>query len=312
MEYDTRSIATIAERQHGIITTSQLLADGCSSEVIRGLARRGLLHRLHRGVYAVGHCALPQRATWMAAVLACGPGAVLGGIAAAQLWNITRRRDNVVTVVTPQPRRAHVGVDVTTSRELDRYRSRFDGIPVLAPVVVVAHLSGILTAPDLVNVMHEAAFRNLFDPRDMATYLDAHPRARGTATCRDALARFEAGEAGTRSSLEQRAARRMLASRLPLPRFNVTISAGGVPVEVDMLWPDSRVCVEVDGPGHDRPGTRATDDARDGLLTEAGYRVIRITAREIAGRPEPWIARIRAALGTRSTKPVAENGFVTR
>src|SRR4051794_12500155 len=81
-------IALIAARQHGIITRAQLLAVGLLPSGISDRANGGRLHRIHRGVYAVGHPNLGKEGRWMAAVLACGEGAVLSHVAAAELWGM--------------------------------------------------------------------------------------------------------------------------------------------------------------------------------------------------------------------------------
>ena len=85
-----RVIARIAGRQHGLITTEQLVAAGLSSGAITKRVRAGRLHRVYRGVYAVGHAALSREAHWHAAVLAVGDGAALSHLAAASLWQMWR------------------------------------------------------------------------------------------------------------------------------------------------------------------------------------------------------------------------------
>jgi Transcriptional regulator, AbiEi antitoxin len=89
------AIAGIAGRQHGVITTRQLYAVGVSVGAVAGRVRVGRLHRIHRGVYAVGHGALSTEGSWMAAVLACAAGTVLSHRSAGYLWGILRRDPSV-------------------------------------------------------------------------------------------------------------------------------------------------------------------------------------------------------------------------
>src|SRR5687768_3919757 len=82
------SVARMAARQHGVVTTRQMLDIGFTPATIRHRARTGRLHRMHQGVYAVGHIALPSLARESAAVLACGPDAVLSHRSAAAIWGL--------------------------------------------------------------------------------------------------------------------------------------------------------------------------------------------------------------------------------
>jgi predicted transcriptional regulator of viral defense system len=94
-------IARIAARQYGVVTHRQLLAAGLGRSAISKRAGRGRLHRLHRGVYAVGHVAFDIERHWMAAVLACGDGAVLSHGSAAAHWGLLRPFDGPVEVSVP-------------------------------------------------------------------------------------------------------------------------------------------------------------------------------------------------------------------
>src|SRR4051812_39489579 len=99
-------IAAIAARQHGVITVAQLLAAGLSHDTIERRARRGRLHRLYWGVYAVGHVALSYEGRALGAVLACGDHAALGLLHAACLHGGSRfRRPVLIDVVVPAQRR---------------------------------------------------------------------------------------------------------------------------------------------------------------------------------------------------------------
>jgi hypothetical protein len=103
-------LAQIAEGQHGVVTLSQLEEHGVSKRAAAGRVRSGRLHRVHRGVYAVGHRAPSWHRRWMAAVLACGEGAVLSHHSAASLWELLRPIGGAI----------HVSVPATSGRKLQR------------------------------------------------------------------------------------------------------------------------------------------------------------------------------------------------
>jgi predicted transcriptional regulator of viral defense system len=108
------AIAALATRQHGVVEYRQLLALGLSRQSIDHRVRAGRLHRIHRGVYAVGHRRLTQRGRWMAAVLAGGKAAVLSHRSAAALWEILPSRGLHVT--TPRQLRNRDGIESAPSR----------------------------------------------------------------------------------------------------------------------------------------------------------------------------------------------------
>jgi predicted transcriptional regulator of viral defense system len=258
-------IAAVSGRQYGLITSAQLAAAGLTKGAISQRVRAGRLHPLYRGVYAVGHANLSQEAKWMAAVLAAGEGAALSHLAAAKHWNIWRRKVTGIDVLVPGNRRQRNGFTAHRCRNLDpRDVTRYRGIPITTVPRTLIDLAGTLTAPQLANVIHEAAFRNRFSEQATRT---AMQRAGGRAlsTLHAALQAHASGSAGTRSDLEDQ----FLASVETEPLVNTKI-------EVDFYWPDEKLVVEVDGPGHNRPRTRAEDEQRDRALEAAGLTVVRI------------------------------------
>jgi predicted transcriptional regulator of viral defense system len=265
---DTR-IAAVAGRQYGLITSAQLAAAGLDRYGASKRVRTGRLHPLYRGVYAVGHRRLSKEAQWMAAVLAAGEGAVLSHLAAAVHWRIWRRKVTGIDVLVPGNRRARTGFRVHRVRNLDpRDTTTHLGIPITTPARTLVDLAGMLTAPQLANVIHEAAFRNRFD-EDKTREAMARAQGRPLSTLHAALQAHATGSAGTRSALEDRFLERWQG---PEPRVNTKVHG----IEVDFYWPETNLVVEIDGPGHERPRTRAEDAQRDDVLHQAGATVVRI------------------------------------
>jgi len=259
-------IAALARRQYGLITTAQLTSVGLERSGVSKRVRTGRLHPLYRGVYAVGHRRLSQEAHWMAAVLAAGPGAALSHAAAAKHWRIWRGRADGVDVIVPGQRRQRKGIRIHRTRVLDKRDTTIHkGIPITTPTRTLVDLASVLTHHQLANVIHEAAFRNLFDE---AKTRQAIKRAQGRdlSALPAALHAHANGSAGTRSSAEDR----FLAHwQGPEPLVNTKI-------EVDFHWPGENLVVEVDGRGHERPRTRREDEARDEALRAAGINVVRL------------------------------------
>lgn len=84
------AIARLAANQHGVVAIHQLERFGVHRQTLTRRVKAQRLHRIHRRVYAIGHSGLSEKGRWMAAVLACGPAAVLSHTSAAVLWGILR------------------------------------------------------------------------------------------------------------------------------------------------------------------------------------------------------------------------------
>jgi very-short-patch-repair endonuclease len=234
----------------------------------------------------------------MAAVLALGPNAVLSHLSAAALWEIWRRRVKQIEVLAPKGRTAgHRGIRLRAYRTLDeRDVTRKDGIPVTTVARTLVDLSDVLTAHQLANVLHEAAFRGLLN---VAATRSAIARSKGRhnlQTLESALLAHLSGSAGTKSGNEDRFLALVRSHGLPEPLVNTPVQAGSRSYEVDFHWPEHRLCVEIDGSGHDRPRTKREDREHDQALRSAGQEVLRFTDRDLLMRPE-WVLRtVQAAI----------------
>ncbi len=260
-------LAKLATRQHGVVTAAQLRELGLSRATITHRADAGRLHRIHRGVYAVGHDRLSEKGRYMAAVLAAGDGAALAGLSAAALWQAWKRKVPEIDVVAPRGRRPKPGFRLHTTRHLHHTDvTTHDGIPVTTIARTLVDLTDTLTAHQLANVIHEAEFRNRFN---RAATLAAMTRANGRRNLAKLAEALRSDGAGTRSELEDRFL--SLVADLPQPGVNTRIEG----LEVDFAWPG--LVVEVDGPGHRRARTQREDAVRDAILHAAGYSVPRLT-----------------------------------
>lgn len=277
-----QDIAELAQRQHGVVARRQLLRLGLTDARIKGRVRRGYLHVVHRGVYAVGHRLMSVHGRWMAAVLSCGPGAVLSHRSAAELWRIVHRGGRAIDVTRATGWRAPFGIAVHRCRLPGDEIDTVAGIPVTCSSRTILDLAGVVSRHQLERALNEGEMQRLAHPLSIPALLQRYPRRRGSVALR-ALLNDQVGVRGiTRSKLESRFAMLLADSDLPRPRFNVDMALRGRFFEVDVLWADQRVIVELDG--RESHGTNLAfekDRERDRLLMTEGWRVIRVTWRQL-------------------------------
>lgn len=291
-----RRIARLARPQHGVVSLSQLEAAGLSARAALHRSSVGRLHRVHRGVYAVGHDVLSAEGRWMAAVLACGPGAVLSHGCAGALLGLrpTASPALQVTVPTSNGRARRPGIEVHRSQRLSGIDVTIErGIPVTSPARTLLDLAGVLDRQSLARAVERAETLRIFDLRALRAVLDANPKRPDTRMLAQVLANYDPAGGTTRSELERLFLELCAAHGVPRPRLNARVG----PYEVDFLWPDQRVIVETDG--HATHGTRTAferDRARDARLMAAGYRVVRFTYRQVTREPERVAAIVRSLL----------------
>jgi very-short-patch-repair endonuclease len=266
-----------------------------SDSAISRRTRAGSLHRLHTGVYAVGHTALGPRGRWMAAVLACGPAAALSHHAAGALWEIRATTFVLVDVTVPRTgARSRPGLRIHRPRTFgDDEVTRRDGIRVTTPARTVLDLAASLSERELQRALDEAQVRRLATVPSLVTLARAHPGHPGAGALTRALRRHSPGTTLTRSELEERFL--ALCRRHGLPQPGVSARIAGL--EVDFVFPSHRVAVETDGwRFHGHRAAFERDRRRDAALTRAGYRALRFTHDQVADERHAVAATVAAAL----------------
>jgi very-short-patch-repair endonuclease len=273
-------LAQTAGRQYGVVSRAQLYEMGFDNPALERRIAGGRLHRLHRGVYAVGHTIVPWRGAYLAAVLACGEGAVLSHRSAADLWGIrptaTRRIDVTVSHTS--------GVRSSGRIVIHRTRRPFgrvvrDGIPVTTPGRTLADLATALPRRQVEKAAEMAEVLGLhlqFDPD--------HP---GAKRLDEILDGHDLGT-DTKSEVEDEFLALCDAHGIPRPRTN-TIVEGYL---VDFCWPEERLIVETDGRRHLSRAAFERDRAQDAFLTACGWRAMRFTTRQVRGEPGTVAARV--------------------
>ena len=293
------AIARLAGHQHGVVARRQLRVIGLGDDAIDHRLRHGRLHPVHRGVFAVGHTVLTRHAVFMAAVLVAD-GAVLCRWSAAALGGMTTTGPRDVDITVPRTLRARPDVAVHRAELPADERTTHHGIPVTTPARTLFDLAALLPPHRLERAATEAEIRRLGSPTTLAVLLERYPRRAGNRAIRELLATRAIGRNVTRQDLELRFLGFLDEAGLPRPQVNATVDLPGKPREVDGLWADRRLVVELDG--FATHGTRAAfedDRARDRALQAAGYRVVRITWRQLHEDRATVAAQLRSLLAGR-------------
>jgi hypothetical protein len=294
-----QAVADKATRQYGVIARHQLVELGLTRHQIATMRASHRLHDIHRGVYAVGHRVLSQRSRWMAAVLACGPDALLSHRCAAALTNIRRTSLSYVEVIVPQQRGRIDGVRIHVSTRIQpQDRDKIDGIPCTSLARTLLDLATILPRREIERACDEAEVQELFD---LKAFEDLFARSRGcngTTTLRAVLAEHRIGTTLTRRGLEEQTLR--LLDRYGIRRAEVNMRVycrPGVSPEVDFLWRRERLILETDGNQfHRTPRQIARDRRKEAELVRAGYRVLRATSGQVEHEPQSVALMVDAAL----------------
>jgi hypothetical protein len=260
------ALARLVAPRHGVVTRTQLLDAGFNAKAIAYRLKIDRLQRLHHGVYAVGHRPPSPHARAMAAVLACGPGAVLSHRSAATLWDIVPpwRGPVEVTVGTDQRR---AGIHTHRSTTLTRQDiTRHYGILVTTPARTLHDLARVLPSHALTRAVNEARVRNLISNRH-----------------------YETGP--TRSQLEDEFLRFIEKYDLPRPEVNQIVAGK----EVDMLYRAECLIVELDSRTFHLHRFEE-DRERDAHFLSEGFDTLRITSRRLNRAPRREAARLRRLL----------------
>jgi hypothetical protein len=264
---------------------------GLSRAGIKWRVDNGTLHRKYRGVYAYGHPRLSQKGQWLAAVFAAGAGAGLASLSAGVFWKVSRFRETAIHVVTPLQRRPQPGFKQQWSKSLlPRDILIRDGIPVTTIERMLIDMTDHLTAEQLANVIHEAAYLKLFNLRALRETM-ARTRKRRMNILERAIELHRSGSAGTRSNLEDRFLMLVRGAKVGEP----VINTGHHGVEVDFRW--GELCVEVDGGHHERARTKTEDRVKQAILEANGCTVVRFSQHEIDAEPAAVIAALKRFIG---------------
>lgn len=288
-------IARIASRSHGVVTRGELLRAGVSIHELRTRLERGTLLPLHRGVYRVGHRAPSREARYIAAVKACGEGAVLGGRAAAHLWRLIKGSAPQPEVLTPANRRVR-GVIIRRTRRAAVGRVVRFGIPVTTVPRTLVDLASSLPEDALARACHEAGVLYRTTPKQVGAVLQRLPSACGRAK----LERVLHGEVPVAlSKLESQFLKLVKEAALPPPITNRPASGR----RVDCRWPGHRLTVELDSYRfHNSRHAWDQDRLREREARMRGDDFRRYTWSDVFENPALMLAELREYLGAQPSR----------
>ena len=291
--------ATIAVRQHGAITRRQLEGCGLGSKAITIRVRKGQLHRVHQGVYAVGHEGLSLHGRFMAAVLACGEGAVLSHVSAAVLWELLRPIDGPVHVTTPHTsgRARRPGIHLHRSPSL---KPPHEPSPSPSYLQQEGGRGGRLLSTHRDNIPVTSVSRTLED-LSRTNLLPPHLVRRATRQAELKNYRLDhvIKTDRTRSDLESLFLAIVRQHALPHPEVNVKLGRW----TVDFLWRAQRLVVETDFWSYHQGSVAFEDDhARELDLRARGYAVQRYPDLQLESDPHRVAADVAAALAVSSVR----------
>jgi very-short-patch-repair endonuclease len=286
---DEVGLAALAFAQHGVVSVAQLRQLGLSRSAVASWRRRGLLHPLHRGVYAVGHARVEWRGRLWAAVLA--RSAAVSHRSAGPLWDLTPIPSGRIEVTTLAAAHSDDKILVHRSRTLTPDDIvHLDGLPVTSPTRTIQDLAQVLSPHRLERVLHTAEHLRILDAAKLAT---PSPGRRSRALHHGLRTLEQADPQLTKSEAEDAMLALLDRAGLPRPEVNPHL-LGYVP---DFLWRDQRLIAETDGKRTHLTATAfETDRERDARYLVAGYRVVRFTYRQLVRDPEAVAATIAALL----------------
>lgn len=296
----TAVMRALAERQHGVVGHRQLLELDIGGGLIFRRQEGGLLVPLHRGVYALAHKRITREGTWMAAVLACGSGAVLSHFNAGCLWGIcgSYGRIEVLRQAGGFKPEGHRGVRLHQTRRLHSYEVTLEkGIPVTAMERVLLDLAARTDAKRLERTFVQAYKREGFSWSRLNRIIARRRGCKGVGKLRRIALEVDPEALETKSVSEVDFLALCRQVSLPTPFVNVLVEGH----LVDFLWPSQKVIVETDSWSHhgDRP-TFEKDRQRDVDLISAGYEVHRTTYKMLECNPGPFLDNVRRALSART------------
>jgi very-short-patch-repair endonuclease len=293
-------IGEIARLQRGLISRSQLAAAGILPGAIEWRLAKGRLYPVHRGVYSFGFPKLAPLGRETAAILAVGGDAILSHHSAASVWGLCPDRgdEEPVDVVTGARQvRRRLGIITHRTSRLNADEIRVcQGLPVTSPARTLRDIAGTVTMRELERAVDEALVRRIVRLQQLRAAVAGDKGRRGGPILA-ALLEHRGNTTITRSQAEERMLEIIRAGGLPEPETNVRLNG----YEVDFLWREQRLIVEIDGyEYHSSRSAFERDRAKDGTMAATGYLVLRFTWLQMEHERYVVVVRLAQAVARRS------------
>ncbi len=294
-----RSLSEIAAVQHGVISLGQAVEIGLTERTLQDRVEAGLMYRIHWGVYLVGYRSLTRERRFMAAVLACGPEAVLSHRSAAVLWGFLERESTLIDITAPH-RRGRNPHGIAAHRDgslVGADRALRGGIPCTSVARTLLDFAAVAPVWELRKAISEAEVLRVLDHGTVRALIKRSRGRRGVARLRMVLDEIHPETKRTRSEMERRFLRVCTRTGLPTPEVNVLLDVGDRCLKPDFLWRDAGLILEADSRQyHDTDSAFQLDRRREQRLQLMGWRVARCTWEQIDQEPRELAATIRGLL----------------
>jgi len=286
-----QALSDLSLAQHGVFRLDQLEALGLTASAVRNWVAAGRLHRIHHTVYSlVPKELLKREGLYMAAVLACGEGAVLSHRSAAALLELRDWGHTKIEVTVPRrSARRHDGIKVHRSTTLtDEDVTEVNNIPCTTVHRTLFDLAEVVTQRQLERSFDQAEISERLDLNAINDQLKRNPTRPAAKAVRNVLTTHYIGRTPTWSENEEALLAITRELGIPDPDTNqfIVLDDGGPAIRVDFVWRDQRVIVEADSKKwHNTRQRFEQDRVRDQRLTAAGWKIIRTTWRQMKHRP---------------------------
>jgi predicted transcriptional regulator of viral defense system len=282
-------LGQIASRQWGRVTWAQIKGLGIPRTTVTAWLRQGYLHRRLPGVYAVGHSSSSHEADIAAALLYAGPGAMLSHATAAWWLGLLDEPPRVIHVSTPRQCRSQPGIKVHQRRHCDRVRH--NRLPTTTLPQTLLDLAATAPLRTVRRALAKADYAGSLDVQ--AVEAEIGPGRPGSVRLRRALTDHQPRLARTKSQNEVLFLEICEAAGLPMPETNVYIAGW----EVDALWRDQRVAVEIDGYGNHRsPAQVRRDRRKEFTLRQHGLTPVRYSDEQLIEHRTDVVHELRRLL----------------
>jgi predicted transcriptional regulator of viral defense system len=279
-----------ADRAFGLVRRDRLLAARVTKAEIEHRLRSGALRREYPGIYRVGHRAPSVEASYLAAVWACGEGALLSGRAAAYLWGLIKGKPPPAEVIAPKWH-AIDGIKTSQRKLTPADGTSQRGIPITSVARTLVDLAAELTEEELARACHEAGVKHQTTPRDVKKVLQRLPNARGAAKLRAVL---DGKVPVSLSALERRFNKLLREAGLPLPITNKPKGS----YRIDCRWPNHPLTVELDSYRyHNSRHAWEQDRERERQARQRGDEFRRYTWQDVFEQPAPMLDDLSRLLG---------------
>jgi very-short-patch-repair endonuclease/predicted transcriptional regulator of viral defense system len=289
-------------RQHAVFDLDQLKGAGLSDSAVRKRVARSRLHRIYTRVYALVPLELLTRdGRFMAAVLACGAGSALSHRSGGILHDLAGSSRTRIDVTIPRRSgRAHRGIHIHRSTALtDADITPVNSIPCTTVARTLFDLADVLQRRPLERAFDQAEAMGAFNLLAIEDQIERNPTRPAAAKVRALLDEHYVGSSVTDSEFEEVLFPLLRAAGLPLPRtrYYAMLEDGEPAIRRDFAWPDQCLNAETDGKKFHRTAQAfETDRYNDQRMLAGGWRVIRITWKQLEREPQRVVALIARLL----------------